>query len=87
MPLSDDEKQTLFGLLEGAGWSWRDDVIYTPNRSMWLTRQTPWMDDIVDFYERMTLRIERLRKNLIGDNAISDTSSLVEVLVATMQPD
>ena len=86
MPLSDQEIRRLFVLLEREGWFWRDNLIYSPKETMWLSGDKPWTHDVVDFYERMNGRLARIETTCGCDEAVSDTASLVSVLAA-MQPD
>ena len=88
MPLSAEQTQKLFTLLERNGWQWREDIIYAPNETMWLGRDEPWVGDIVDFYERMCGRRSRIHSNADHYNTVpaySDVDSLVFVL-ETLRP-
>lgn len=89
MPLTDQQKQTLFALLEESGWAWRDDAIHAPNDTMWLNCDTPWVDDVVDFYDRMCGRRARIENNRERgwdvEPAAFDVASLIAVL-KSMQP-
>jgi hypothetical protein len=88
MPLTDEQKQTLFALLEVSGWTWRNDSIYAPNDTMWLSRDTPWGDDVTDFYDRMRGRRARIENNRgcwDVEPAVFDVASLIAVL-KSMQP-
>ena len=88
MPLSAEEKLKLFSLLEQAAWTWRNNIIYAPNESMWLARDEPWGGDIVDFYERMCGRRSRFhsnRDNFETGPGFADVDSLVAVL-ESLQP-
>lgn len=88
MPLSTPQKHSLFSLLELNGWTWRDDIIYAPRETMWLTRDEPWVGDVVEFYERMVGRRSRINGNQDRwdtSSAFADVDSLVAAL-EKMQP-
>ena len=90
VPLSSEQEQTLFSLLEQSGWAWRDHSIHAPNDAMWLNRDTPWVEDITDFYNRICGRRARIVHNHRGETdverAVSVTASLIAAL-KTMQFD
>jgi len=89
MPLSDEQKQNLFVMLEQSGWDWHDDSIHAPNDTMWLNRDTPWVGDIVDFHDRMCGRRARIENNRGRgwdvEPAVSDVASLIAVLKSLQQ--
>ena len=55
-----------------------------PHDTMWLNRDTPWVDDLADFYDRMCGRRDRIENNRGTERdvepAISDVGSLVAAL-------
>ena len=89
MPLSTEQVQQLFSLLERCDWKWRDDIIYAPNETMCLSRNEPWVGDVVDFYERMCGRRRRVHANRDkwdSNSAFADVDSLV-VALETLLPE
>jgi hypothetical protein len=53
MPLTSRQVRILFVALEERGWKWEGDFLYAPRRTIWLSREAPWVGDITDFIERM----------------------------------
>ena len=91
MPLSENQCSTLFSSLEVSGWHWREEFIYAPNATMWLHRDMPWVGELQEFHDRMAGRLVRnmeARHMHEGDvehrRLVSDTSSLVEMLVGML---
>ena len=87
MPLNEVQKKTLFNALQKKGWHWREDVLYAPNEGFWLDGPQPWVENLQDFHERMTARLERIQRNrdiykVEADyqNTFDNVAGLVEVL-------
>ena len=88
MAMSYRQTQSLFLLLEQSGWSWREDHIYAPKETLWLNRENPWTGDVVDFYDRMCNRRERIKsqeKSIVSLDAFADVDSLVSALKILQQ--
>jgi hypothetical protein len=93
--LTERQKEQLFAGLEARGWAWREDVIYAPHGSMWLSRSHPWSGDLPDFHERMVGRLQRnMEAGGMYDSPadhqrlVADTRGLVETLAELLtEPD
>jgi hypothetical protein len=93
MPLTPEQKHELFRLLESRGWYWEGETICSPGESMGFWRDDPW-DDLLDFWETMTRRLDRIRRRLdtlSGEEraswqlGVDDTNELVECLTMLIQ--
>ena len=91
MLLAPQEESTLFTLLADVGWRWRDDTLFAPYESIWLSRPA-WTEDLQDFHKRMVRRVERIENNREGHQNVStyyrtlfDTQSLAWTLRALME--
>jgi hypothetical protein len=90
MPLTSIEKQRLFARLESKGWTWHEGTIYAPHRTIWFDGAEPWIGDAMDFLDRMTARLERMRgaqeqvslasTPQVWQEAYDDSLALVECL-------
>jgi hypothetical protein len=79
MALSEAQCRRLFDELEKIGWCRRNDSLYAPQATMWLSLSTPWTGDLQDFHERMHGRLERVVK-MCSHAAVDDVRGLVQVL-------
>jgi hypothetical protein len=85
--LTERQKKQLFAGLEVRGWVWREDFIYAPHGTMWLSGMQPWSGDLRDFHERMVGRLQRNLEagGMYKDPAdhqrlVAETRGLVEAL-------
>ena len=68
MPLSAPEWSEFISRLRGRGWPIEGSVVMSPNKSIWFESQQPWPDDdLSGFLERMTGRLERIRRFMVGE--------------------
>jgi hypothetical protein len=58
MESPEEYREPLIKELEKRGWFWRDDVIYAPNKMLWLN----YFDfgNLSDFHERWRERVQRI---------------------------
>ena len=87
MPLSDAQRLELLAALGKIGWNYKQQSIYAPNETMWLSVSCPWMQDLPDFFERMKGRLARIQGNKeihasLGEyqKVVDDVTGLSEVL-------
>lgn len=87
MPLTESQIRHLLTALESRGWQWHDGFIYAPHETMWLLGEEPWPNDLAEFHERMSARLQRNKQaGWVYDdkrdhqNLVDDTQSLVDVL-------
>lgn len=68
MPLSTTEWAEFISRLQGRGWQVEGSLVMAPNRSIWFERDRPWPDDdLGGFRDRMTGRLERIRRFMVGE--------------------
>lgn len=87
MELDDHSRELLIAALLERGWRFEADLVMSPKKTMWLSRETPWHGELADMLERMQARLERVRR-FVNDEAATeewretfdDTRSLVDVL-------
>lgn len=89
MPLTQQQRQKLFAMLEDKGWFWDQGMIYSPHKIQYLNGEVPWINDFVDFRNRTIARLHRilLHKNYYPDEqswheTVEDTSQLANTLEA-----
>src|SRR5262249_17396387 len=89
MPLTEHQRQQLFARLESRGWFWEEDIIYSPNKRFWFSKDKPWVGgDLYDFRDRMLGKMHRViaNKNWYNQDEESwrqiaeDVSQLAETL-------
>ena len=87
MPLTEPQRTSLFAALESRGWQWREQFIYAPHDTMWLSGSQPWVGDLSEFHERMCGRLHRNEQSGWAypqasdhEHLVADTRSLVEAL-------
>jgi hypothetical protein len=85
MALTESECGRLLDALEKLGWHRRDNFLYAPHETMWLSIIQPWVDDgLQEFHDRMVGRLKRCR-TFCNQNAVDDTAGLVRVLSEMIQ--
>jgi len=87
VPLTEPQRKELLAGLEARGWTWRDEFIYAPHATMWLSGSLPWVGDLPEFHERMSGRLQRnmqaggmYEEEADHQNLVADTKGLVDTL-------
>lgn len=94
--LTPQERRRLSELLLQSGWELRDGALWAPLNSMDLPEDDPWNGSLENFEERMSMRVERIKRNLEVakeehrssiEDALKDSEGLVSVLRQLLKED
>ncbi len=88
-PIGEEETRRLFAALEEIGWNWKENALFAPSGSMYLTRVLSWTGGLAGLRDTMVGRSLRIRSTLEhegddtgGPESLADVRGLVKVLDA-----
>jgi hypothetical protein len=91
MESPEEYREPLIKELEKRGWFWQSDIIYAPNKMLWLDRN-PDFGKLSDFHERWRERVQRIIKMKPYHKdpeqhrqVVEDNESLVSALEALLK--
>jgi hypothetical protein len=91
MEPNSDHREAVLRMLENRGWQWQGDLIYAPNRMLWLHRGLDF-GTLEEFYERFFERLAKMKaitpkpeNETVYHEVVDDNQSLVDVLTELVE--